>query len=456
MTKAPTKESILVVDDSAPTLEVLQRTLSAEGYQVMTASDVMNAIMLLEAVPVDLVITDLKMPKVDGMDLVRHVRENFRTTEVMMITGYPSIEGAVEAVKTGAEEYLAKPFTDDELLAAVQRSLDKLSLRKHGEHRQIATPAPRPHGIIGESEPMQYVFRAIEKAASTSAVVLISGESGTGKELVARAIHYGSERSAAPFVPVNCGGIPDGLLESELFGHMKGAFTGATESRAGFFHTADGGTIFLDEVSETSPSMQVKLLRVLQDHEICMVGSSRPRNVDVRILAATNKDLMGLVKKGIFRKDLFYRLNVITIPLPPLRERGDDILLLTSHFTKRYATESDRPNLRFSEQAIGVLREYDWPGNVRELENVIQRLVLMTEGDVIHVPDLPSLMRFSALKSVGLTRSLAEVESEYISNVLASVNGNKTRAAEILGIDRKTLREKLRHAAEHPTTTPEI
>ncbi|HNR31096.1 MAG TPA: sigma-54 dependent transcriptional regulator, partial [Candidatus Hydrogenedentes bacterium] len=256
-----------------------------------------------------------------------------------------------------------------------------------------------------------------------------------------------SRRAAAPFVPVNCGGIPDGLLESELFGHVKGAFTGATESRAGFFHTADGGTIFLDEVSETSASMQVKLLRVLQDKEVCMVGSSRPRKVDVRILAATNKDLLALVTKGAFRKDLFYRLNVITIALPPLRERGDDILLLANHFAQRYAAELGRPQPRFSEQAMAVLKNYDWPGNVRELENVVQRLVLMTDGEIIHVPDLPPLMRFSALTRTGLDRTLAEVEAEYVSNVLASVGGNKTRAAEILGIDRKTLREKLRLSA---------
>ena len=443
MTKRRKQERILVVDDSTPTLEILQRNLTAEGYHVLAASGVPAAVELLDSEKVDLVITDLKMPKIGGMDLVRHVRENFRDTEVMMITGYPSIEGAVEAIKTGAEEYLAKPFTDEELAEAVRRALDKLRNRRSGAPQKTKMPTI-PHGLLGESEVMRKVLRAVSKAASTSAVVLISGESGTGKELVARAIHYGSARSSAPFVPVNCGGIPDGLLESELFGHVKGAFTGATESRAGFFHTADGGTIFLDEVSETSVSMQVKLLRVLQDKEICMVGSSRPRKVDVRILAATNKDLLGLVKKGGFRKDLFYRLNVITIALPPLRDRGDDILLLAHHFSRRFAVELGRPQPRFSERALGVLKMFDWPGNVRELENVVQRLVLMTDGDIIDVPDLPPIMRFSALGSTGLDRSLAEVEAEHIRNVLANVGGNKTRAAEILGIDRKTLREKIR------------
>lgn len=442
MSKGRDKEKILVVDDSVSTLEVLQRNLEAAGYEVWVASSIAKALALLEAARVDLVITDLKMPKGSGMDLVRHVRENFRDTEVMMMTGYPSIDGAVQAIKTGAEEYLSKPFTDEELCAAVHRALDKLRLQRYGGTRGPQTPA-LPHGMLGESEAMHKVFNAVEKAASTTATVLISGESGTGKELAARAIHYGSPRSAAPFVPVNCGGIPDGLLESELFGHVKGAFTGATESRAGFFHAAEGGTIFLDEVSETSASMQVKLLRVLQDKEVCMVGSTRTRRVDVRILAATNKDLRGLVNKGAFREDLFYRLNVITILLPPLREREHDIVLLATHFAERFAEEFNRPQARFSRQAMAVLRHYDWPGNVRELENVVQRLVLMTDGDVIDVPDLPKLMRFSALRSSGLDRTLAEVEAEYIGNVLASVDNNKTRAAEILGIDRKTLRSKL-------------
>jgi DNA-binding NtrC family response regulator len=437
------KERLLIVDDAKDTLEVLQRNLSSQGYQIFTATSVAEAINILAATPVDLVITDLKMPEVSGMDLIRHVRENLKDTEVMMITGYPSIEGAVAAVKTGAEEYLAKPFSAEELLSAVRRALDKLHAR-----RAVQTPSPQtlliPHGLIGESESLRRIFRAITKAASTSATVLIAGESGTGKELVARAIHYSSPRAAAPFVPVNCGGIPEQLLESELFGHVKGAFTGATETRAGFFQTAEGGTIFLDEISETSLAMQVKLLRVLQDKEVCMVGSTRPRQVDVRIIAATNKDLLSLVKQGVFRDDLFYRLNVITIDIPPLREREDDILLLAHHFAKKYAQEAGKPAPRFSDHALQIIKNYDWPGNVRELQNVMQRLVVMNEGDGIDAPDLPSLMRFSVLRGSGLQRSLAEVEAEHIRNVLASVEGNKTKAAEILGISRKTLREKLK------------
>ena len=437
------KERILIVDDAPDTLEVLQRNLSSQGYRVFTAPGVAEATQVLEKSPVDLVITDLKMPKASGLDLVRHVRENLKDTEVMLITGYASIEGAVQAVKSGAEEYLSKPFTDDELLSAVQRVLEKLRLRRAGQKALPALPAGR-HGFLGESEALAKVWQAIAKAASTVATVLISGESGTGKELVARAIHYNSPRSAAPFVAVNCGGIPEGLLESELFGHVRGAFTGATESRAGFFQTADGGTLFLDEISDTSLAMQAKLLRVLQEREVYMVGARRPQKVDVRVLAATNKDLFALVKKGTFREDLFFRLNVITISLPPLRERGDDILLLARHFAARFAKEAGKPAPQFSENALGVLKRYEWPGNVRELENVIQRLVVMTDGDVIDIPDLPPLMRFSAPRVNGLNRTLAEVEADYIRNVLAGVGGNKTRAAEILGIDRKTLREKLK------------
>jgi len=437
------KEHILVVDDAPNTLEVLRRNLESQGYKVFTAPGVVEAIKILDATPVDLVITDLKMPRVSGLDLVRHVRENFKDTEVMMITGYATVEGAVRAVKTGAEEYLPKPFTDEELFSAVRRSLDKLHAHRAGLSKVRQVPRDT-YGILGESAEMQKVLEAIAKVSLTSATVLITGESGTGKELVARAIHYNSPRAAAPFVAINCGGIPEQLLESELFGYVKGAFTGATESRAGFFQTADGGTIFLDEISDTSPSMQIKLLRVLQDKEVCMVGARRTRKVDVRILAATNKDLFGLVKRGTFREDLFFRLNVITIPVPPLRQRGNDILLLAHHFAVKFAGELGKPTPRFSDSSLQVLRNYYWPGNVRELENVIQRFVVMTDGDVMEVPDMPPLMRFSALRETGLNRTLAELEAEYIRNVLASVDGNKTQAARILGIDRKTLREKLK------------
>ncbi len=449
----PGARGILIVDDSRDTLEVLERNLVGAGYPVSAATGALEAIERLEKAPVDLVITDLRMPKFNGLEVVRYVRENLKDTEVMMITGYPSVEGAVVAVKTGAEEYLAKPFTGEELLAAVDRALEKLRLRRLG--RVTSDESVRGScGIIGTSKRMQEVLSAIGKAASTSATVLITGESGTGKELVARAIHYSSPRASAPFVPVNCGGIPEGLAESALFGHVKGAFTGATEARAGFFHASDGGTLFLDEVRETSPAMQVKLLRVIQDREVWMVGANRPRRVDTRILAATNVDLQSLVRAGAFRQDLFYRLNVIPITVPPLRERGDDVLLLVQHFAAGCAKELGRPTPRFSDGVLRILRDHSWPGNVRELDNVVRRLVVMTEGDVIDVPDLPSVMRFSLAQRSGLNRTLAEVEAAHICDVLAAVGGNKTKAAAILGIDRKTLREKLKGVGLWASSAP--
>jgi len=291
---------------------------------------------------------------------------------------------------------------------------------------------------------MHGVYEAFRQAAATAATTLICGESGTGKELVARAIHYASARAGKPFVPVNCGGIPETLLESELFGYTKGAFTGATESRAGYFLTAEGGTLFLDEVSETSLAMQVKLLRALQEKEVTLVGASKAHKVDVRVVAATNKDLLELVRQGRFREDLYFRINVLSIQVPPLRERDDDVALLVRHFSSSFAREMGRPCPTFSDGALQVLRSYSWPGNVRELQNVVQRLVVMNARPVVEASDLPSLMRFSAGRGASLDRPLSEVESEYVQNVLASVGGNKTRAAQILGIDRKTLREKLK------------
>jgi two-component system response regulator HydG len=438
---SPHKGRILIVDDSPKTLEVLQRNLDAKGYTVFTARNVSDALGVLEAETVDLVITDLKMPGESGLDLVRYVNENLKITEVMVITGYPSVQGAVTAVKTGAEESLAKPFTDEELFSAVDRSFDKLMERK----ARMSHPAETRTfpGLIGDSDAMRKVLSSIEKAAATPATALITGESGTGKELIARAVHYRSARGKAPFVPVNCGGIPEGLLESELFGYVKGAFTSATESRAGFFQTADGGTIFLDEIGDTSVAMQVKLLRVLENKEVCMIGGRTSRKVDVRILAATNKDLHGLVKKGAFREDLYFRLNVITIEAPPLRERGNDVLILMNHFASKFAGELGKPVPRFSDDVLQAMKHYDWPGNVRELENTVQRIVVMSDDVHVEVPDLPSNMRCTIMPGSGFNRTLEEVERDHIMNVLVSVNGNKTQAARILGIDRKTLRKKL-------------
>lgn len=431
---------VLVVDDSPESVELVKRILESIGYQIYTADNVQSAIKLLASVDIDLLITDLKMPGENGIALVRHTHENYNGVGILVITGFPSIQGAVESIKIGAEEYLVKSFTEEELLEAVKRVLSK------AKKNRIETDAPPPqnYGIIGDSGGMKKVFHTISKAKSTRATVLIFGESGTGKELVARALHYGGGAPASPFVPVNCGGIPDALLESELFGHVRGAFTGATETRAGFFQTADGGTIFLDEISNTSLAMQAKLLRVLQEKEFYMVGSKKTLKVNVRVVAATNVDLMQLVKKGLFREDLYYRLNIITIDLPPLRERGDDVFKLIYFFLEKYVKEVGKPAMKFTNRALGALREYSWPGNVRELQNIIHRLVIMAEDSTIDTPDLPEFLRFSGKRSKGLDRKLEDVEREYILDALAANQNNISKTAIILGIDRKTLRDKLK------------
>jgi two-component system, NtrC family, response regulator HydG len=433
---------ILVVDDSEGTREVLRRNLESAAYRVHTVESVTYALDALEDAPFDLVITDLRMPGASGLELVRHVRENLPDTEVIMVTGYASVEGAVEAVKMGADEYLSKPFTDRELLDAVSRSLTKLLQRRAGGDPGSSSLLAR-YGIVGTSAPMQRLAFQVERAARYPATALVTGESGTGKELVARAIHYHSARSSAPFVAVNCGGIPSGLIERELFGHKKGAYTGAGESRQGFFRTAQGGTILLDEIIEMELPMQVKLLRVLQEREFCMVGDTRTHKLDLRVIAATNKDLYSLVQRGRFREDLYYRLNVLNIDVPPLRERKGDIALLVRHFGAKYATEWGETMPSFSGKAIAAMERYDWPGNVRELENTFQRVVLMAAGDSIEVSDLPATMRYTAPKAAGSLRSLADVERDHIKRVLAALGGNKSKAAKVLGIDRKTLRSKL-------------
>lgn len=432
---------VLVVDDSAESIELVKRNLESIGYQIYSANNVQSALNLLQSVEVDLVITDLKMPGEHGFELVRHVSENYKGVGILVITGFPSIEGAIESIRIGAEEYLVKSFTDKELFAAVQRVLDKT---RPVTRKVESEPFHLNFGIIGESEEMYKVYHAINKVRTTDATVLITGESGTGKELVARAIHYGGKTSKAPFVPVNCGGIPDALLESELFGHVRGAFTGAVETRAGFFQTADGGTIFLDEISNTSLAMQAKLLRVLQEKEFYMVGSKKSHKVNVRVVAATNVDLMQLVKEGLFREDLYYRLNIVSIDLPPLRERGDDAILLLNFFLSKYVRELGRKPMKFTPKALKALKEYAWPGNVRELQNLVHRLVIMADDSTIDVPDLPETFRYSATRGRGLDRKLEDVEREYILDVYAANKNNISRTAEKLGIDRKTLRERLR------------
>jgi len=432
--------NVLVVDDSPESVELIKRNLLMKGFHIYTADNVQSAIKLLGSLSIDLLITDLKMPGGNGIELVRHASENYKGVGVLVVTGFPSIQGAIDSIKIGAEEYLVKSFTDEELFAAVDRVLKKM--HKHGS--KTDKPVIQNFGIIGESDGMKKVFNTIAKAKSSNATVLIVGESGTGKELVARALHYGGHATGSPFVPVNCGGIPDSLLESELFGFVRGAFTGATETRAGFFQTADGGTIFLDEISNTSLAMQAKLLRVLQEKEFYMVGSKKTLKVNVRVVAATNVILMELVKKGLFREDLYYRLNIITIELPPLRERGDDILALLDFFLAKYVQESGKSPMKFTAKAIQAMCDYDWPGNVRELQNLVHRLVVLSEDTTIDVPDLPESFRFSISRKTGLDRKLEDVEREYIQDALAANKNNISKTAISLGIDRKTLRDKLK------------
>jgi len=431
---------ILIVDDDKLTLEVIQRNLSAEGYDAYTCNNVSDAVRFLSESTIDLVITDYKMPKESGLELVKHVRSNCQDLEIIMVTGYPDIEGAVQAIKEGASEYLVKPFTDEELLSVIQRMVEKVKRRWAVASESIPS---KSFGIIGESESMQHVFHRIEKAATTTATVLISGESGTGKEIIARAIHYNSDRRNEPFVPVNCAAIPDTLLESELFGHVKGSFTGAKETRNGFFQVADGGTIFLDEIGDASLSMQGKLLRVLQNKEIRLVGSNHVQHVNTRIIAATHKDLLSLVKKGLFREDLYYRLNIIDIHAPALSERKEDILLLMNHFAKKFSEEMNCEQPKFTDTALQTLKKYLWPGNVRELENLVQRLVVIVDSDSVQLTDLPESMRFQVADRRENKLKLDDVITDHILEVLSQTKGNKTLAAEMLGIDRKTLRSKL-------------
>ena len=433
---------ILAVDDSLEMLELLRRSLSSYSYNVLTVTNVIGAIKILESTKIDLVITDLQMPQINGIELIKHVRGNYKSTGILVITGYPSIKNAVETVKLGANEYLIKSFTRLELVAAVQSAIQVAQSRN--QEKKIEPTKIRISGIIGDSESMNKVYQKIAKASSLKTTILLNGETGTGKELVARAIHYNSKEKSAPFIAVNCGGIPETLLESELFGYLKGSFTGANETRGGFFHAADGGTIFLDEIHNTSPAMQAKLLRVLQEKEINMIGSNKAQKIDLRIIAAANVDLYKLVEKGVFREDLYYRLNIIPILIPPLRERKGDIGLLANFFSSKYASELGIKKPIYTDRLMDALNSYDWPGNVRELENIIQRLVVLNDGVRIDITELPQMMRFSISKHSNLNKTLKQVEIDHLQLILASTGGNKTKAAEILGIDRKTLREKLK------------
>lgn len=432
-------EIIIVVDDSPDTLEVLHRSIEHMGFSVISCESAGEAIELLKETRADLVITDYHMPFVGGLDLIKHIREHYQNIEVMMITGYASVEGAVEAIKAGAEEYLAKPFTDVELEQAIERSLEKLSIR--ADKKSIpAKGISKKYSLIDESAAMKKVSELIIRAAGSENPVLLLGEPGSGKELAARIIHYESSRSSYPFIYINCRDIPESILENEIYGYVKSDKI----IQPGFLELAGSGTVYLDEISKTPLAVQIKLLDVLTKNELICVGDNTARPISCRIIASTSKDLITLAGKGLFREDLLFRLNVINITIPPLRERKDDLLPLCNEQMSRECSELGRSVPPILSEAVSkLLLLYDWPGNARELIALINSLAARVDGETIEVSDLPGCMRFLLDAESKVKKSLQEIQAEHIREVLQSCDGNKTKAAQILGIDRKTLRDKL-------------
>jgi DNA-binding NtrC family response regulator len=456
-TTAPDRShiQILVVDDDADMREWVKEDLESEGFKVETAPGGRSGVERVKQGGIDLVVSDVKMPDLDGLDLLREIREVAPSPFVIIVTGFGSIDTAIRAVKLGAYDYITKPFKIDQLLLSIDKALAERSLRSEVTRlREEVSRRDHLDNIIGRSSAMQEVFALIRRLSSSSANILITGESGTGKELVARALHARSLRKLHPFVAINCAAIPENLLESEIFGYARGAHSTANVDRQGLFVEASGGTLFLDEIAELPLPLQPKLLRVLQDGEVRPLGANRAVRVDVRIMAATNRDLERRLREGQFREDLYYRLNVIQIQLPPLRGRQEDILPLADHFLARSAERSRKSARGWLESAKQMLLAYHWPGNVRELENVVERAVALAESDLIAPADLPPAMqerkshdRLATAVAQGFT--LDQLEREYIERVLEVEGGNKTRAAQRLGLDRKTLYRKLEeYAAE--------
>ncbi|BCR04663.1 acetoacetate metabolism regulatory protein AtoC [Desulfuromonas versatilis] len=446
------KYRILVVDDEESMREFLAIMLHREGYQVDVGMDGGQAVERLKECTYDLVISDIKMPRVSGIELLKHIKERFPETVVLMITAFSTTEEAVEAMKQGAYDYITKPFKNEEIRLIVQNALERKLLRQENLALKKELGKRYSFGnLVGKSKPMQEVYDLIQKVASSKANVLVTGESGTGKELVAKAIHYNSERRDKPFVPINCGAIPENLLESELFGHEKGSFTGAVQQKQGLFQVAEGGTIFLDEIAELPQMMQVKLLRVLQEREIRRVGGTKDIPVDVRLVAATNKTLEQQVADGQFREDLFYRLNVIRIQLPSLRERREDIPLLIEHFFEKIIGEKD---IQVAEGAMRRLLDYHWPGNIRELENVVERCVVLGQSEEIGEDCLPANLRSANGPGAGpglvipdsgfdLDGYLGEIEQNILLKALDKTGGVRKKAAELLGITFRSIRYRL-------------
>src|SRR5438477_3675966 len=434
---------ILVVDDEPSILRLLQEALTQWGYSVKCASSGTEAVDAVRGEMFDAVITDIRMPEMSGLELLKEVKRQDESIEIVMMTGYPTIASAVEALKEGAYDYLSKPLILDELRHLMARMMERRFLRgevhtlreRLGEELTVTE-------LVGNSGPMQRVKEIIAKVAGTGSPVLIEGESGTGKELVAAAIHRLSPRAKGPFIPVNCSAIPSDLLESEFFGHVRGAFSGAVSDTLGLFRGANDGTLFLDEIAELSPGLQVKLLRVLQEMQVRPVGSTKAHPVDVRVIAATNRDLDRSIADGRFRQDLYYRLNVVRVSLPPLRTRREDIPVLVNHFLRRYNRRFRRDVKGITQDALSALGAYDFPGNVRELENVIERAFAMGARDQITLSDLPVLTTPALRSPVMTTQSLptlADVEKDLILRALAQLNNDKEEAARALGISRRTI-----------------
>lgn len=440
---------ILVVDDERVALKNLEHVLKKEGYEVVGTESGPNALRLIAEQQFDVVLTDLRMEKVDGLQILKKCQELYPDTEVIMITGYATLESAVEAMKKGAFHYIAKPFKLDVVRNVVKEAIEKVGLKK--ENKQLREQIDNYQGkvkIITQDANMQRLLETARQIAPTDCSVLLTGESGTGKELFAKYIHLNSKRLEGPFFAMNCGAFTEELLSNELFGHEKGAFTGAMTMKKGLIEMASEGTLFLDEITEMPPSMQVKLLRVIQEKEVLRVGGTEPLKVDVRFIAATNRDIQDAIKNGHFRQDLYFRLNVVSLHIPPLVERRDDIPLLSYYFLKKYAARMKKDITEISQDAMNVLMNYDLPGNVRELENIIERGVALTNGNTIEVAHLPEDLRELNIrtfrKKEGKIPSLEEQEMAYIKWVLNEAGGNKTLAAQILGIDRVSLWRKLK------------
>ncbi len=436
--------SLLIVDDDPVTLDLLKEVLTKEGYEVRTALSGEEAISLAERNLFDIVITDVRMGIKDGMEVLREFKKNSPETTVIMITAFGSIDTAIEAIREGAFDYISKPFKLEEIKLTVRRAFEQRRLIEENRlYRQELIEKYQFKNVIGRTPQMLYVYKTIAKVANTKSTVLLYGERGTGKELIARSIHYNSPRNGKPFIPVDCGSLVETLMESELFGHVKGAFTGAITSKKGLIEEADGGTLFMDEVSNLSLSTQAKLLRFLQEHEIKRVGGVDSIKVDVRIIAATNQPIEPLVKSGRFREDLFDRLNVVSINLPPLRERREDIPLLANYFLQKFSEENGKKISHISPEVIEILTKYSWPGNVRELEHTIERAVILARNPIILPEDLPKKI-FEEIKGIEIKEPekllpLREMEKRYVLKVLKETGGNKKKASEILGIDRTTL-----------------